>query len=263
MRAALAAAGWDVPPAAGNFVWLRCDDEPGRERLEEQGLIVRRFAQGIRITLRRPAENDILLRALGAEPGPAPGRSATVIRTTTETALRITLDLDGSGQSHVATGIGFLDHLLTLMAFHAGFDLDCVAGGDIDVDEHHTVEDVLAAFGGALQQALGTREGVTRYGSADRADGRGARDGCGRPRAAAACGDRSRVHRRAGRRPRPLAAAACARAVHDGGRLHRSRRCSRRRRSPRRRGGVQGARPGAQQAVAPGGGGIRSTKGIA
>ena len=138
---------------------------PG-ERLEEQGLIVRRFAQGIRITLRRPPENDILLRALGAEAGPAPGREATVIRTTTETALRITLDLDGAGQSRVATGIGFLDHLLTLMAFHAGFDLDCEAGGDIDVDEHHTVEDVLASLGSALAQALGTREGVTRYGSA-------------------------------------------------------------------------------------------------
>ena len=165
MRAALAAAGWDVPPAAGNFVWLR-SDEPVGERLEEQGLIVRRFAQGIRITLRRPPENDILLRALGVETGSAPGRSATVIRTTTETALRITLDLDGVGQSRVATGIGFLDHLLTLMAFHAGFDLDCEAGGDIDVDEHHTVEDVLASLGSALAQALGTREGVRRYGSA-------------------------------------------------------------------------------------------------
>ena len=95
-----------------------------------------------------------------------PGREATLIRTSTETALRITLSLDGSGRSHVATGIGFLDHLLTLLAFHAGFDLDCVAGGDLEVDEHHTVEDVLAAFGSAVQQALGTREGVARYGSA-------------------------------------------------------------------------------------------------
>ena len=118
------------------------------------------------MTLRRPTENDVFLRALGAEPGPLPGREATLIRTSTETALRITPRLDGSGRSHVATGIGFLDHLLTLLAFHAGFDLDCVAGGDLEVDEHHTVEDVLAAFGDALQQALGTREGVARYGSA-------------------------------------------------------------------------------------------------
>ena len=78
-----------------------------------------------------------------------------MIRTSTETALRITLDLDGSGRARVATGIGFLDHLLTLLAFHAGFDLECVAGGDLDVDEHHTVEDVLAALGDAL--AAGAR----------------------------------------------------------------------------------------------------------
>ena len=165
VRGALVAAGFDVPPAAGNFVWLRTGEDLG-ERLEEQGIIVRRFPQGIRVTLRRPTENDIFLRALGAEPGPPAGRESTLIRTSTETALRITLSLDGSGRSHVATGIGFLDHLLTLLVFHAGFDLDCVAGGDLDVDEHHTVEDVLAAFGGSLQQALGGREGISRYGSA-------------------------------------------------------------------------------------------------
>lgn len=165
VRAALAAAGYDVPPVAGNFIWLRSGADLG-ERLEAEGIIVRRFPQGIRVTLRRPTENDLLLRALGAEPGSAPGRGATTIRTSTETALRITLDLDGTGRSHVLTGIGFLDHLLTLLAFHAGFDLECLAGGDLDVDEHHTVEDVLAAFGGALQQALGAREGVARYGSA-------------------------------------------------------------------------------------------------
>ncbi len=66
----------------------------------------------------------------------------------------------------MVTGIGFLDHLLTLCAFHAGFDLDVVAAGDLDVDEHHTVEDVVAALGTALAQALGSREGVARYGSA-------------------------------------------------------------------------------------------------
>ena len=164
VRSALAGAGFDVPAGSGNFVWLRTDDDLG-ERLEAQGIIVRRFPQGIRMTLRRPTENDILLRALGVEPGPTPGREATLVRTSTETALRITLALDGSGRSHVATGIGFLDHLLTLLAFHAGFDLDCVAGGDLDVDEHHTVEDVLAALGSAVQEALGEREGIARYGS--------------------------------------------------------------------------------------------------
>ncbi len=129
VRASLAAAGFDVPPVAGNFVWLRTNDELGA-RLEAQGIIVRRFPEGIRVTLRRPTENDVFLRALGAEPGPLSGREATLIRTSTETALRITLSLEGTGRSHVATGIGFLDHLLTLLAFHAGFDLACVAGGD-------------------------------------------------------------------------------------------------------------------------------------
>jgi imidazoleglycerol-phosphate dehydratase len=103
---------------------------------------------------------------LGAEPGPLRGREATVRRTTTETALRLTLGLDGKGRTRVSTGIGFLDHLLTLWAFHAGFDLELAAGGDLDVDEHHTVEDVVAALGTALSQALGSREAVARYGSA-------------------------------------------------------------------------------------------------
>ncbi len=165
VRTALAAAGFDAPVVAGNFVWVRSNDDLG-EGLESQGIIVRRFPQGIRVTLRRPSENDVFLRALGVDAPAAPGRETTLIRTSTETALRITLGLDGSGRSHVATGIGFLDHLLTLFAFHAGFDLDCVAGGDLDVDEHHTVEDVLAALGSAVQQALGTRESIARYGSA-------------------------------------------------------------------------------------------------
>lgn len=165
VRAALVAAGFDAPPVAGNFVWVRSEDDLG-QLLEENGIVVRSYAEGIRVTLARPTENDIFLRVLGAEPGPAPGREATLIRTSTETALRMSLDLDGGGRSHIRTGIGFLDHLLTLLAFHAGFDLECIAGGDLDIDEHHTVEDVLAAFGSAVQQALGAREGVARYGSA-------------------------------------------------------------------------------------------------
>lgn len=165
LRVALLAAGYDCPPTATNFVFLRTD-EPLAERLEAQGIVVRAFPEGIRISVRRPSENDVLLRALGVEPGPAPGREATVLRTTTETALRLTLGLDGTGRTRVETGIGFLDHLLTLLAFHASLDLEISAGGDLDVDAHHTVEDVLAALGTALARALGTREGVARYGSA-------------------------------------------------------------------------------------------------
>ena len=186
MRAALVAAGYDCAPTATNFVFVRTD-EPLGERLEEQGMVVRVFPEGIRITARRAAENDVLLRALGAEPGPAPSREATVMRTTTETALRLTLALDGTGRTRVETGIGFVDHLLTLLAFHAGFDLELLAGGDVDVDDHHTVEDVHAALGSALAQALGGREGIARYGSAvvpmDEARGTAAVDLVRRPHA--------------------------------------------------------------------------------
>lgn len=165
LRSALLTAGYDCPPVAANFVYVR-SSEPLAERLEAQGLVVRTVPDGIRVTVRRPSENDVLLRALGAEPGQPVGREATVLRTTTETAIRLTLGLDGTGRARVDTGIGFLDHLLTLLAFHGGLDLDLAAGGDLDVDDHHTVEDVLAALGTTLAQALGSREGVARYGSA-------------------------------------------------------------------------------------------------
>jgi histidinol-phosphate aminotransferase len=167
MRSALAAAGYDCPPANANFILVRLAGAAElADRLESEGLVVRRFPEAIRITVRLPAENDRILAALGAAAPAAAGRSALVVKTTAETALRISLELDGRGRSRAATGIGFLDHLLAQLAFHGGLDLEVVAGGDLDVDEHHTVEDVLAALGDALGQALDGREGVTRYGSA-------------------------------------------------------------------------------------------------
>ena len=165
VRAALVAAGYDCPEGHGNFVYVR-SDEPLGAALEEQGLVVRVVSGGIRITLRRPRENDVLLAALGAAAEPAPGRTAYVTRTSTETALRVSLDLDGAGRARCETGVGFVDHLLTLLTFHAGIDLELVAGGDLDVDEHHTVEDVLSALGDALTEALGDRHGIARYGAA-------------------------------------------------------------------------------------------------
>jgi histidinol-phosphate aminotransferase len=165
VRAALVTAGHDCPESHGNFVFLR-SDEPLGAMLEARGLVVREVGGGIRITLRRPRENDVLLAALGAPVGPSPGRSAYVSRTSTETALSLSLDLDGDGRARCETGIGFLDHLLTLFGFHAAFDLELLAGGDVDVDEHHTVEDVLAALGDALAEALGDRHGIARYGTA-------------------------------------------------------------------------------------------------
>jgi histidinol-phosphate aminotransferase len=167
MRTALIAAGYECAPSAANFVYVPVADAGAlADRLESEGLVVRRFPDAIRITVRLPAENDRILAALGAAPSPSSARSALVVRTTAETALRVSLSLDGRGRSRVATGVGFLDHLLAQLAFHGGLDLEVIAGGDLDVDEHHVVEDVLAAVGSALAQALGDRGGVTRYGSA-------------------------------------------------------------------------------------------------
>ncbi len=92
-------------------------------------------------------------------------RSARIERTTNETDISLTLCLDGKGESTVATGVGFLDHMLTLFARHGGFDLTVSCKGDTQVDDHHTVEDVGICLGKAFAQALGEKRGVNRYGS--------------------------------------------------------------------------------------------------
>jgi imidazoleglycerol-phosphate dehydratase len=91
-------------------------------------------------------------------------RTATIKRRTAETNIELTLDLDGTGRADVATGVGFLDHMLTLLARHAVVDLTVRAEGDLAVDQHHTVEDVGICLGQALRQALGNKEGIRRYG---------------------------------------------------------------------------------------------------
>ena len=89
-------------------------------------------------------------------------RTATISRTTGETAISLTLNLDGSGQATIRTGIGFLDHMLTLWAKHGLFDLNVSAQGDLHIDEHHTAEDTCICLGRALDQALGERRGLVR-----------------------------------------------------------------------------------------------------
>lgn len=91
-------------------------------------------------------------------------RKGTLDRRTRETAIRIRLALDGRGRYDVTTGIRFLDHMLELVARHGGFDLEVEARGDLDVDQHHTVEDLGIALGEAVSQALGTRRGINRAG---------------------------------------------------------------------------------------------------
>ncbi len=89
-------------------------------------------------------------------------RTATIDRATGETEISLSLNLDGSGQAAVNTGIGFLDHMLTLWARHGLFDLSVIARGDLHVDEHHTAEDTCICLGRALDAALGERRGIVR-----------------------------------------------------------------------------------------------------
>ncbi len=94
-------------------------------------------------------------------------RTASVARSTKETEIRVTLDLDGLGQARIATGVGFLDHMLEQIARHAPMDLDVAAKGDLHIDAHHTTEDVGIALGQALARALGDKRGIRRYASVD------------------------------------------------------------------------------------------------
>ena len=93
-------------------------------------------------------------------------RDASITRTTKETDIRLSICLDGKGTFEGTSGIGFFDHMLTLFAAHGGFDLKLSAKGDLEVDNHHTVEDIAIVFGEALKQALGDKRGIRRFADA-------------------------------------------------------------------------------------------------
>ena len=93
-------------------------------------------------------------------------RTADVQRKTLETDVKIQLDLDGTGTAQITTGVGFFDHMLTALAHHGMLDLDIMTDGDLEVDEHHTVEDTALVLGQAFADALGDRTGIARYGDA-------------------------------------------------------------------------------------------------
>jgi imidazoleglycerol-phosphate dehydratase len=93
-------------------------------------------------------------------------RSASIKRSTSESSIELTLNLDGTGKSNISTGVGFFDHLLTAFSKHSLIDLDVKATGDLHIDVHHTVEDTAIVLGQALKQALGDKAGISRYGDA-------------------------------------------------------------------------------------------------
>ena len=96
----------------------------------------------------------------------SPSRMAKVERTTKETDIQLALQLDGTGEVDIQTGVGFMDHMLTLFGVHGFFDLNIKADGDLEVDDHHTVEDIGICLGKAFSQALGDKGGIHRYGHA-------------------------------------------------------------------------------------------------
>ncbi len=180
LAAGIRAAGVAIEAVAGNFVLGHLPTPDAFERLAERGLVVRTFAHEpllagyFRATVSNPDANDRLCAALaelaGGQVRPperaAGGRRGEVRRATKETRIDCRLLLDGSGRARVATGLGFLDHLLTALAFWWMVDLELHCAGDLWIDEHHTLEDCAIALGEALDQALGDRIGLTRFADA-------------------------------------------------------------------------------------------------
>jgi histidinol-phosphate aminotransferase len=181
LAAGMRRAGVDVLSHAGNFVLARSPVPDVFARLVERGCAVRTFthepllADCFRVTVSHRAANARLLRALAdlaggeapeAEDGVRGERVGELRRATRETRIEVRVGLLGGGRAHVATGLGFLDHMLTSLAFWSLTDIDLRCHGDLWVDEHHTVEDCAIALGEAFDAALGDRAGVRRFGSA-------------------------------------------------------------------------------------------------
>jgi histidinol-phosphate/aromatic aminotransferase/cobyric acid decarboxylase-like protein/imidazoleglycerol phosphate dehydratase HisB len=152
-----------------NFLYIPMDDPQGIvDRLMPYGVMVRAFKGGLRISVRDELDDDVLLDALRAElrGTPMPPAAIRHRRATAETLLTVRLRIPGQGRVYVHTGEGFYDHMLQQLAFHGGMDLRLEGVGDPETGDHHTVEDMMRTFGEALDQAMGDRRGLTRYGEA-------------------------------------------------------------------------------------------------
>jgi histidinol-phosphate aminotransferase len=188
-------------PSQANFILCQVTDRPAlalKEALAAAGILVRYYhtpllQNFIRVSVGRPQDTDALLQALASlqdgstplqripprtvsaiEPSdptstlhstPAAPRTSRVVRRTGETNVEVSLSLDGSGKHIIQTGLPFLDHMLAQIAVHGLFDLDIHAQGDLEIDPHHTTEDVGLALGQAFSEALGARQGIVRMAS--------------------------------------------------------------------------------------------------
>ena len=173
LASALRALGLDPPPSYANFVHVPVDDglELG-DALLRRGIVVRAYAEAIRVSVRDEADDDLFIETIArildkpAPVAPAGARRARTLRATAETRIAVRLALDGASRVHVDTGAGLYDHFLEQLAFHAGFDLILEGAGDLETGDHHTAEDAALALGRALDDALGDRRGIARYGDA-------------------------------------------------------------------------------------------------
>ncbi len=152
-----------------NFLFIPMDNPVELvDALMPLGLIVRAYPGGLRISVRDELDDDVLLDALShvLRGTPLASRELRHRRATAETLLNVRLRVRGEGRVLVNTGSGFYDHMLQQLAFHGGMDLRLEGVGDLETGDHHTVEDMMRTFGEALDQALGDRRGLTRYGEA-------------------------------------------------------------------------------------------------
>jgi histidinol-phosphate/aromatic aminotransferase/cobyric acid decarboxylase-like protein/imidazoleglycerol phosphate dehydratase HisB len=192
LAAALRALGLEPLPSRANFVYVPVENGLALgDALLRRGIVVRAYPEAIRIGVLDAPDDDVLVETLARildRPAPvaaAGGRRARTLRATAETRLAVRLALDGASRVHVATGAGLYDHFLEQLAFQAGFDLVLEGAGDLETGDHHTAEDAALAFGAAIDEALGDRRGIARYGDAvvpmDDALARAAVDLGGRP----------------------------------------------------------------------------------
>ena len=173
LASALRALGLAPLESHTNFLYVPVEDGLALgDALLRHGLVVRAYPEAIRASVRDAADDDLLVEALARvldRPSPvAPGgrRVARTLRATVETRFATRLALDGASRVRVATGAGLYDHFLEQLAFHAGFDLVLEGVGDHETGDHHTAEDAALSLGAALDDALGDRRGIARYGDA-------------------------------------------------------------------------------------------------